>query len=166
MARNCFFSFHYVPDSVRASQVREMGTIEGNAPARDNDWEAVVGGGDPAIQKWIANQMRGKSCAVVLVGQHTANRKWINYEIVKAWDDKLGVVGIRIHGLKNFEGKTAASGLNPFDYITHGPTKTPLSTIAKCYDPPGADSKGRYAWIKDNLAKAVEEAIKIRAANP
>ena len=84
MARKCFFSFHYIPDCVRASQVRQIGTIEGNPPARDNDWETVVGGGDAAIKKWIAGQMEGKTCAIVLVGENTANRKWINHEIVQA----------------------------------------------------------------------------------
>ena len=60
MARKCFFSFHYLPDCVRASQVREIGTIEGNSPARDNDWETIIGGGDDAIKRWIAGQMEGK----------------------------------------------------------------------------------------------------------
>ncbi len=98
MARRCFFSFHYKPDSHRASQVRLIGVIEGNRPATDNDLETVVGGGESAIQKWIDNQMTGKSCTVVLVGSNTANRKWINHEIVKSWDERMGVVGIHILG--------------------------------------------------------------------
>lgn len=44
MARKCFFSFHYTPDNWRVSQVRNIGAIEGNKPAKDNDWETVVGG--------------------------------------------------------------------------------------------------------------------------
>lgn len=162
MPRKCFFSFHYVPDAVRASQVRQMGTIEGNPPARDNDWETLVSGGDTAIEKWIKDQMDGKSCTIVLVGTGTANRKWINHEIVKSWDKGMGVVGIHIHGLKNFEQSTSAKGSNPFDFITHGPTQKKLSSIVKCYDPSGADSKERYAWISKHLANAVEEAITIR----
>jgi len=162
MARKCFFSFHYQPDCIRASQVRQIGSIEGNPPARDNDWESIIGGGDTAIEKWIADQMQGKTCAVILVGQGTANRKWINHEIVKAWDRGLGVVGIRIHGLKNFKGEVASLGPNPFDYVNHGPTKQKLSAILKCYNPAGSDSKQRYDWIAQNLANAVEEAITIR----
>ena len=92
MARNCFYSFHYKPDNARASQVRNIGVIEGNKPVSDNDWEAVTKGGDDAIKRWIASQMKGKTCAVVLAGTGTANRKWINHEIIKAWDDGLGVV--------------------------------------------------------------------------
>lgn len=165
MARKCFFSFHYKADCVRAAQVRQIGSIEGNAPAKDNDWEEVVGGGDKKIEKWISEQMEGRTCMVLLVGEHTANRKWINREIVKAWDAGLGIVAIRIHGLKNFDGETSSAGDNPLDYITHGPTKKKLSAIAKCYTPSGADSKARYAWIADNMAAMVEEAITIRKNN-
>ena len=165
MARNCFYSFHYIPDNARASQVRNIGAIEGNRPASDNDWEAVTRGGNDAIKKWIADQMKGKTCAVVLVGTGTANRKWINHEIVQAWDNDLGVVGIRIHGLKNLAGETSVKGENPFDYITHGGTQKKLSSIVKCYDPAGATSKERYDWISTHLSNAVDEAIKIRGNN-
>ena len=165
MARRAFYSFHYKPDVMRAAQVRQIGALEGNRPASDNDWEKVVGGGDAAIKKWIAGQMHGRSCTVVLVGQNTANRKWITYEIVQSWDEGMGVVGIRIHGLRDTDGKTAKTGNNPFDFVTHSPTKKRLSSIVKCYNPAGANSKERYAWISKHLANAVEEAIKIRKAN-
>lgn len=165
MARRVFYSFHYLPDSQRASQIRQIGVIEGNRPATDNDWETVTRGGDAAIKRWIADQMHGKSCMVVLVGSETAGRKWINHEIVEAWNKGMGVVGIYIHGIKNLAGETPKKGKNPFDFIEHGPTKKKLSNIVKCYDPSGLDSKARYAWISKHLANAVEEAIKIRNQN-
>jgi len=165
MARKCFFSFHYKPDSHRVAQVRSIGAIEGNKPAADNDWESVTSGGNAAIEKWIASQMQGKSCTVVLVGSNTAGRKWINHEIVKSWDKGMGVVGIYIHGLKNLDGKISTKGKNPFDDITHGPTQKKLSSIVKCYNPTGANSKERYAWIAKHLSNAVEEAVKIRNQN-
>jgi len=165
MARQCFYSFHYVPDSQRASQVRQIGAIEGNRPAADNDWETIKKGGDKAIERWIAGQMHGKSCTVALIGSNTAGRKWINHEIIRSWDSGMGVVGIHIHGLKNLAGKISTKGANPFDCITHGPTKKKLSSIAKCYNPPGSTSKERYAWIAKYLSSAVEEAIGIRKEN-
>ena len=109
--------------------------------------------------------MEGKTCAIVLIGENTANRKWINHEIVQAWDRGLGVVGIRIHGLKNFDGDIGSQGGNPFDRVTHGVSQKKLSSIVKCYNPSGADSKERYAWISKHLEAAVEEAIAIRNAN-
>ena len=165
MARRVFYSFHYAPDAMRVSQVRQIGALEGNRPASDNDWEKVVEGGDAAIKKWIAGQMKGRSCTLVLVGQNTAKRKWIDYEILQSWNADMGVVGMRIHGLKNTDGKIAPMGTNPFDHLTHGPTKKKLSSIVKCYNPTGTNSKERYAWITKNLANAVEEAIRIRDAN-
>jgi hypothetical protein len=162
MARKCFYSFHYKPDSARASQVRNIGAIEGNQPVSDNDWETVTKGGDDAIKKWIAEQMKGKTCSVVLVGSDTAGRKWINHEIVKSWDDGLGVVGIHIHGLKNLDEETSKKGDNPFDSINYGNTGKKLSTIVKCYNPGGSNSKERYEWISNHLSNVVEEAIKIR----
>jgi hypothetical protein len=165
MARRVFYSFHYKPDVMRVSQVRNIGALEANEPAKDNDWETVISGKDSAIEKWIAEQMEGRSCTVVLVGENTANRKWINHEIVKSWNKKMGVVGIHIHGLKNIDGYLANKGDNPFDYIGYGDTGKKLSSIAKCYDPAGNDSKERYAWIAKHLENAIEEAINIRNAN-
>ena len=165
MVRRVFYSFYYKPDATRASQVRQIGALEGNNPVSDNDWEKVTSGGDTAIKKWIAAQMKGRSCTVVLVGEKTANRKWINHEIAESWNAGMGVVGIRIHGLKNIDANIASSGNNPFDYINFGNPKKKLSTVVKCYNPAGTNSKDRYAWISKHLTNAVEEAIKIRTAN-
>ena len=162
MARRCFFSFHYKPDNARAAQVRNMGMVDGNRPVSDNDWEDVTRGGDRAIQNWIGNQLYGRSCTIVLVGTNTAKRKWIDYEIIESWDRGMGVVGIHICGLRNLDGHISRKGLNPFAHIGYGTSSTKLSSIVRCYDPQGTNSKARYAWIKQYLDDAVEEAIRIR----
>ena len=164
MAHRAFYSFHYAPDNWRAATVRNIGAIEGNKPAPDNDWEIVKKGGDAAIEKWIADQMKGRSCTVVLVGTNTAGRKWIDHEIIKSWDGGMGVVGIYIHGLKNSDEKVSTKGKNPFASIGYGNTKK-LSSIVKCYDPVGSNSQERYDWIKEHLENAVAEANKIRKDN-
>ncbi|WP_145244786.1 TIR domain-containing protein [Urbifossiella limnaea] len=161
MARRAFYSFHYQPDNFRAAQVRNMGVIEANSPASDNDWEAVKKGGDKAIQKWIDDQLFGKSVAIVLIGSGTAGRKWIEYEIKAAWDAKKGILGIFVHNLKDSHGNQAYQGSNPFDGFTVGGTK--MSSIVKAYAPPYSDSKLAYGYIKDNLAAWIENAIAIRA---
>ena len=160
MARRAFYSFHYEPDNWRTAQVRNMGVIEGNRPATDNGWESVKRGGAAAIKRWIADQMHGRSCTVVLVGANTADRKWINHEIVESWNQGMGVVGIRIHGLQDKDGLTAMKGRNPFDFIEYGQGR--LSDVVKCYDPAGYGSRGKYDWISKHLANAVEEAIRLR----
>lgn len=163
--RQVFYSFYYKLDCWRASQVRNIGTIEGNKPAPDNEWEKITSAGDDAIKRWINEQMKYRSCTVVLVGSKTANRKWINCEIVKSWNDDMGVVAIYIHGLKNSQGYIAEKGENPFDYVTYGDTGKKLSAIVKCYNPTGANSKEKYDWISRYISNAVEEAIKIRNNN-
>lgn len=145
MARRVFFSFHYKPDNARASQVRNMGVVDGNKPATDNDWEEITGKGDKAIQKWIDDQLEGKSCAVVLIGEKTARRKWINYEIKEAWNNKKGLLGIYIHRLKNLDGEHSSKGDNPFDEFTVGEGKKKLSSVVRAYNPPYTDSKDVYA---------------------
>lgn len=161
MARKVFYSFHFIPDNWRAAQVRNMGVVEGNQPISDNDWEAVKKGGDPAIRSWIDEQMKGKSCAVVLIGSRTAGRKWINYEIEKAWSDGKGVVGIYIHNLKDRQQNQAIKGGNPFDgfKLDNGNL---LSSIVKAYNPPSTDSQQVYTYISQNLETWIESAITIR----
>ena len=159
--RRIFFSFHYELDAWRAAEVRNMGLVEGNAPVSDNDWEIVTRGGEGAIKRWIAGQMRRCSCMIVLVGAKTANRKWIDYEIRKSWEDGKGLVGIYIHGLKDQFGHTTNRGDNPFDHIRVDSLQ--LSSIVKCHNPRGLKSKERYAWIEQYLDLIVEEAIEIRS---
>ncbi len=160
-----FYSFHYVPDNWRAATVRNIGAIEGNKAAPDNDWETITKGGEAAIKEWITNQLYGRSCTVVLVGTNTAKRKWINREIIQSWNDGMGIVGIYIHGIKNSDGKVSTKGKNPFASIGYGNTGKKLSSIVYCYDPAGLNSQERYDWIKKHLANAVAEANKIRKDN-
>jgi hypothetical protein len=84
--RQVFYSFHYAKDAWRASQVRNIGVVDGNQPVSDNDWETITSKGESAIKNWIDGQLDMRSCVVVLVGTETSTRKWIEYEIKKAWE--------------------------------------------------------------------------------
>jgi len=137
-----------------------MGVVEGNKPVSDNDWEKITNGGDKAIQAWIHNQLSGKSVAIVLIGTKTAGRKWIKYEIKKAWNEGKGVFGIYIHNLKDGEGEQSAKGSNPFEAYNIG--ETTMSKIVKTYDPPYSTSTYVYDHIKENLPGWIEKAIEIR----
>jgi len=162
VARKAFYSFHYDLDNWRVSQVRNMGVVDGNRPVTDNDWEAVKKGGDAAIQKWIDGQLYGKSVVIVLIGAKTAGRKWIKYEIKKAWGEGkrvLGVLGVYIHNLKDQKENTTAKGKNPFDSIkVNG---LPMSNFVNVYDPSPWFSS-TYNYIKNNMADWIESAIEIR----
>jgi hypothetical protein len=161
MARRAFYSFHYKPDNWRVSQVRNIGAVEGNAPASDNDWETVTKGGEDAIKRWINDQMSGRGCTIVLIGAATAGRKWINYEIEKSWTDGKGVLGVYIHNLRDVKGNQTTKGNNPFSGFNVG--NVSIASIVNAYDPPYFASKDVYAYIEANLETWIEEAVKIRA---
>jgi len=142
-----------------------MGVIDGNQPCSDNDWEKVTKGGDDEIKKWINDQLKGRSCAVVLIGEKTAGRKWITYEISTAWNQKKGVLGIYIHNLKDLDSNQSTKGGNPFDYVTFTESGKKLSSVVITYNPPYSDSKDVYAYIKKNISDWIEKAIEIRNNN-
>lgn len=165
MARKCFLTFHYKPDCWRVSQIKKMGAVEGQSILSTNDWETVEKKGDAAIQKWIDDNMVGRSCQIVLIGSKTADRKWVDYEIKKAWGDKKGVMGIYIHNMKDSDGNQSIKGKNPFSGWTVGTDKKPLTDYAKAYDPPYSDSQKVYDYIKNNIDDWIEGAIRLRGAD-
>ena len=165
MARQAFYSFHYKPDNWRASQVRNMGVVYGNRPCSDNDWESITRGGDEKIRQWIAEQMAGTSCVIVLIGANTAGRRWINHEIIKGWDSGKGVLGIYCHNLLDSDQRQCGRGANPFGSIGYGNTGKMLSSIVTAYDPPYLKSTDVYNHISENLEDWVEAAIRIRENN-
>lgn len=91
--RQVFYSFHFSNDVMRVAQIRNIGVIEGNTPASSNDWEEVKKKGDNAIKKWIDDNMNYRSCIIVLIGSETANRKYVKYEIEKAWNSGKALLG-------------------------------------------------------------------------
>ena len=164
MARKVFYSFHYQLDSWRVQTVMNMGQVEGQPLLGSQAWEDVAKGGDAAIKRWIDEQMKGKSCDVVLIGSRTAGRPWVNYEIEKAWNSGKGVVGIYIYNLRDQHGNTTTKGANPFSGFTVGEgwNNKSLDQVVKAYNPGGRTSQEVYSTIATNIADWIEEAIDIR----
>ena len=154
--RQIFYSFHYDNDVFRVQQIRNIGALEENKPVSANEWETVKRGGETSIKKWIDENLKYKSCLVVLIGTETANRKWVKYEIEKAWNDGKAVLGIYIHNLKCPRNGVCGQGANPFDSFTLNNNGKLLSSMVKCYNPKSYDT---YNDIKNNLENWIEEAI-------
>jgi hypothetical protein len=157
--KRVFLSFHYKDDNWRVQQVKNIGSIEEQPLLSYNEWEAIKKQGDNAIKAWINKQMLGKSCIVVLIGSHTANRKWINYEISTAWDSNKPLVGLYIHNLKDVSGNQSTKGSNPFKFVKLKNGKT-LDEYVPCFQPVGSNSIEVYDWIKNNIEAIVEKAVK------
>jgi antiphage defense system Thoeris ThsB-like protein len=145
MARRVFFSFHYDNDILRVGQIRNSGIVlsAGDTAAGFTDsasWESVKRQGEGAIQKWIDNELNGTSVTVVLIGSQTAERQWINYEIIESVKRGNGLLGIYIHNVKDLTGTTDVKGANPFDSLRWDNGKgAQLSATYPTYD-----------WVTDN----------------
>ncbi len=121
MARRVFFSFHYDRDIWRASQVRNSWQLK---PDRESagfwdaaQWEQVKRGGETAIQRWIRDQLSGTSVTVVLIGAETASRSYVQYEIEQSAERGNGLLGVRIHNVKDRDGRTDSPGACPFTLL-------------------------------------------------
>jgi hypothetical protein len=116
MARRVFFSFHYQRDIWRVNQIRNLGEIVGSAAAGFSDaslWEEAKKKSDDAVKKLIDDALHGTSVTVVCIGAQTAGRKFINYEIEQSVKRGNGILGVRIHGIKDKNGNTDSVGITP-----------------------------------------------------
>lgn len=154
-----FYSFHFDNDVMRVQQVRNIGSIEGNAPTTPNEWERLKQTGKKAVENWIDQNMKYKRCIIVLIGSDTAGRPWVEHEIIKAWNDGKALLGIYIHNLKCPRSGKSRKGRNPFDLIKFQDGRS-LSSVVPCYDP---SSINAYGEISSNIAGWINHAIKNKA---
>jgi MTH538 TIR-like domain (DUF1863) len=155
MAREpVFYSFHFDNDVFRVQQVRNMGIVDGDEPVSPNDWEQIKKKGDPAVEKWIDDNMKYKRCVVVLIGSETASRPWVKYEIRKAWQEGRAMIGVYIHNLNCPRNGTCTMGSNPFNYWTVSGTS--MASLVTCHNP---NSYAAYGDISANLQSWVSTAI-------
>lgn len=154
-----FYSFHYDRDSRRVQQVENMGALEGQKLLNSQEWETIKRGGDKAIENWIAEQMLYKTAVVVLVGAETAGRRWVKHEIIKAWNDKRPLVGVRIHGLADPQHGTDSPGANPFAAVGFKGGGS-LADYITLHSPAGSNGSEVHASIAANLPTWVAGAYK------
>ena len=166
MARKVFYSFHHQADIARAALVRNIGIVEGNNPVTEKEWGLLSAKGEVTVQRWIDGQLAASQCTIVLIGAQTAGRRWIKYEIEKSWAEKKGLLGIYIHNLTDASGAKSLKGKNPFEGLTVKSTGAYLSKIVMAYDPLPTESRAICNYLGMNLAKWVEEAIRIRSMHP
>jgi hypothetical protein len=160
MAKSVFFSFHYARDNWRVQQVINMGVLEGQSILNAQDWESVKRQGEQVIEDWIAERMKYKSAVVVLVGNETADRPWVRYEINYAWNNYKPLVGVHINRLANRDGYTDSEGDNPFARLTFEGGSGSIADYVPLYRPSGSSSKEIYASIANNLSSWVGTAYK------
>lgn len=113
--RRVFFSFHFERDAWRAGQVRNCDVVRKKYERKGRfldkaDWEDLKEEGDAAVKKWINDQLNGTSVTIVLIGAETSKRKWVKHEIEESVSKGNGLLGIRVHNLKNQDGRRDSQG--------------------------------------------------------
>lgn len=157
MRRRVFFSFHYRLDSVNVAQVRNAWTIGAGGDAQPlldkAAWEQIRLKGDTAVRSWIDTQMKGTSVTVVLYGTQTYLRPWVQYEILKSYDEGRGLLGVSLVGMKGFSTQPDYSPCpNPFPQAFAGRPNV------------NAQQFPTYGWVADdgrnNMGRWVEDAAR------
>lgn len=154
--KTVFYSFYYERDVSRVQLVRNINALEGQPLLNAQEWEQVRRRGQQAIVNWINKEMRYKRAVVVLIGQETASRPWVIYEIEKAWKDKKPLVGVHIHGLSSF-GSADRKGADPFDKAS-GVSGIPVFDPTRTDWRGAIDTKATYANLTNNLEGWVAQA--------
>ncbi|BCJ92161.1 hypothetical protein IZ6_28960 [Terrihabitans soli] len=153
MARKVFFSFHYDRDIRRIQQVRNSWVIRerGAAPpffdkAEFEEAKKRHGG----IKNWIDDQLNGCSVTAVLFGAETYSREWVQYELKKSHERRMGIIAIDIHNVRDPLLGADAPGPNPLAYVRDG--FTPLTNFYRTYD-----------WVRDDGYNNIGGWIEIAA---
>jgi hypothetical protein len=127
MAKRVFFSFHY-QDVIdfRANVVRNHKlTKDDNGGYFDASiWETAKKTGDIALKRLINSELKNTSVTSVLVGTHTFERRWVDYEIMKSIECGNKILAVHINGIKGKDGKTKSKGNNPLYYLGYSFDKT------------------------------------------
>ena len=116
MARRVFFSFDYAQDHLRAEQVIGSNVVPvsdraGAFSPREHEEVHVMGA--EAIRQMLVRHLANTTVTVVLIGTQTAARPLVKYAIEESIKRKNGLLGIRIHHLKDQAGRTFFPGRTP-----------------------------------------------------
>lgn len=146
--RRTFFSFDWENDVWRVNPVRNSWVTKGGSKkagfADAADIERLKRSTSAEIKRWIDDQLKGTSVTCVLIGEQTADRYWVNYEIQESIERRNGLLGVYIHNVKDKHGYTCYKGASPFNGLPDYPY--------------------HYDWIVDrgyiNMGSWIERAAK------
>jgi hypothetical protein len=120
MARYVFFSFAYNDvKNFRVNVVRNSWLLNNNEETfiDGSIWEKAKTKGDTYLKRLIKDGLNKTSVTAILVGQDTANRRWVNYEIIKSFERGNGILGIHINRIRGKDGYICKRGQNPLDRL-------------------------------------------------
>jgi hypothetical protein len=114
MARRVYFAFDY-RDVFKVNQIRNAGQFLDRAVAGFTDasqWEKLRQMDDAIIRKAIDDALVGTTVTVACVGERTASRRWVKYELNASRNRGNGLLGVSLPG-ENGHAKPAELGDAP-----------------------------------------------------
>jgi MTH538 TIR-like domain (DUF1863). len=160
MARRVFFSFHYENDINRTMVVRNSWVLRGVEQAGFKDkaeFEEVKRRGKKAIENWIDEQLKGTTVTVVLIGEETLERPYVQYEICQSLNKGNSIIGVKINNIKDMRTQLASKKGNTHTVIGNKNGEN------VCFD---NIAYGIYDYINDdgynNFGKWIENAANNR----
>lgn len=100
---NIFIS-HYSEDNGHLNRLKER-LQEKGCTVRNSSVEKEDYRKDKVADSTIAQELRGyikwAGTFIVLIGEHTHERPWVNYEIRNAYLQGKKIIGVYMHGCKN-----------------------------------------------------------------
>jgi hypothetical protein len=104
VARRVYFDFDY-KDVFAVNQIRMSGrfidvAVAGFADA--SQWEKLKMLDPVKIKKAIDQAVQLTSVTVACIGEHTASRRWVNYELRVSRDRGNGLLGIYLPGIRGY----------------------------------------------------------------
>lgn len=113
--RHVYFSFHYA-DIWKVNQIRNSGLVFGARSVGFVDkslWEEAKAKTPAALRKLIQDGLDGTSVTAVLIGQETASRPWVKYELAESLQRGNALIGVHINKVPDRAGKPARIGAIP-----------------------------------------------------
>jgi len=120
MPRYTFFSFCYEDvKNFKVNVVRNSWLLNNSADSfiDGSIWEKEKSKGPTVIKNLIETGLKKTSVTTVLIGDETADRRWVKYEIVKSFEKGNGILGIHINRIRGKNQAISPRGLNPLDRL-------------------------------------------------
>ncbi len=147
--RRVYFSFDYQWDLHRVNKIRQLPQIIAGAAAGFQSakiWQEAKRSGDGAVHGHINDALSGTSVTVVCIGQMSAHRKYIVYELERSFERGNGLVGITINHLSDGQGKSEPEASIP-----------PLLTISDAGIYKYSDKRNLVDWIEQAAEAAARK---------
>ena len=144
-------------DSFRATKIKKMKNFEQSVVFAEEDWPTVANHSETEIQEWVDQQVEDSDCLVVLIGEETAKKQWMNYSIKRAYELNKGIVGIFVHRLLDEEGDPSERGDDPFHYLDLNGIK--FSRFIQRFESKHVTERYVYHDIRRNLPQLIERAL-------